>query len=139
VRAKLLDGVRRVANASAAMAGAPAPEVQLISGGAAIVNSEALVTKTEAVFKDAFGDANAQRMPAMTASEDFSQYVNQGVPSMFFFTGVYDPKTVAESRQREGGKPIAFNHSPFYAPVPEPSIKTAAQAMSMAVLNVMGR
>jgi amidohydrolase len=138
VRTKLLDGVRRVAFASAAMAGAPTPDVQLISGGAAIVNSEALVTKTEAVFKDAFGDAKAQRMPAMTASEDFSQFVNQGVPSMFFFTGVYDPKMVEEA-EREGGKPIAFNHSPFYAPVPEPSIKTAAQAMSMAVLNVMKR
>ncbi|MGH8854578.1 MAG: amidohydrolase [Telluria sp.] len=138
VRAKLLDGVRRVANASAAMAGAPAPDLQLTSGGAAIVNSEALVAKTEAVFKDAFGAANAQRMPAMTASEDFSMFVNEGVPSMFFFTGVYDPKAVAEA-EREGGKPIAFNHSPYYAPVPEPSIKTAAQAMSLAVLNVLGR
>ncbi|SFD81473.1 amidohydrolase [Massilia yuzhufengensis] len=138
VRAKLLDGVRRVANASAAMAGAPAPDVQLISGGAAIVNSEALVAKTEAVFKDAFGAANAQRMPAMTASEDFSMFVNEGVPSMFFFTGVYDPKALAEA-ERAGGKPIAFNHSPFYAPVPEPSIKTAAQAMSLAVLNVLRR
>ncbi len=138
VRAKLLEGVRRVANASAAMAGAPAPELNFIAGGAAIVNSEALVAKTEAVFKDAFGAANAQRMPAMTASEDFSAYVNEGVPSMFFFTGIYDPKAVLEA-EREGGKPIAFNHSPFYAPVPEPSIKTAAQAMSLAVLNVLGR
>ncbi|QOY95142.1 amidohydrolase [Massilia sp. UMI-21] len=138
VRAKLLEGVRRVANASAAMAGAPAPDVQLIGGGAAIVNSEALVAKTEAVFKDAFGAANAQRMPAMTASEDFSLFVNEGVPSMFFFTGVYDPQAVLDA-ERAGGKPIAFNHSPFYAPVPEPSIKTAAQAMSLAVLNVMGR
>jgi hippurate hydrolase len=57
---------------------------------------------------------------------------------MFFFTGVYEPKAVAEA-QRPGGTPIAFNHSPFYAPVPEPSIKTAAQAMSLAVLNVMAR
>ena len=138
VRAKLLEGVRRVANASAAMAGAPAPDVQLIGGGAAIVNSEALVAKTEAVFKDAFGAANAQRMPAMTASEDFSLFVNEGVPSMFFFSGVYDPKAVLDA-ERPGGKPIAFNHSPFYAPVPEPSIKTAAQAMSLAVLNVLGR
>lgn len=138
VRAKLLEGVRRVANASAAMAGAPAPDVLLTSGGAAIVNSEALVKKTEAVFKDAFGAANAQRMPAMTASEDFSLFVNEGIPSMFFFTGVYDPKAVQEA-ERPGGKPIAFNHSPFYAPVPEPSIKTAAQAMSLAVLNVLGR
>jgi hippurate hydrolase len=138
VRAKLLDGVRRVANASAAMAGAPAPEIQLTANGAAIVNDNELVRKTEAVFRDAFGPANAQRMPAMTASEDFSLYALQGVPSMFFFTGIYDPKTVADS-QRPGGTPIAFNHSPYYAPVPEPSIKTAAQAMSLAVLNVMAR
>jgi hippurate hydrolase len=138
VRAKLLDGIRRVANASAAMAGAPAPDVQLIPGGAAIVNSEELVRSTEVVFKDAFGAANAQRMPAMTASEDFSAYANEGIPSMFFFTGVYDPQAVADSQQ-PGGKPVAFNHSPFYAPVPEPSIKTAAQAMSLAVLNVLGR
>jgi hippurate hydrolase len=138
VRTKLLDGVRRVANASAAMAGAPAPEIQLTANGAAIVNDNELVRKTEAVFRDAFGAANAQRMPAMTASEDFSLYALQGVPAMFFFTGIYDPKTVADS-QRPGGTPIAFNHSPYYAPVPEPSIKTAAQAMSLAVLNVMAR
>ena len=138
VRAKLLDGVRRVANGAAAMAGAPAPDVQLTSGGAAIVNDVALVKKTEAVFQDAFGAANAVRVPAMTASEDFSAFANEGIPSMFFFTGVYDPKVVAEA-QRPGGKPVAFNHSPFYAPVPEPSIKTAAQAMSLAVLNVMKR
>nr|WP_051972132.1 amidohydrolase [Massilia sp. 9096] len=138
VRAKLLDGVRRVANASAAMAGAPAPEIALKANGDAIVNDDALVRRTEAVFKDAFGAANAQRMPAMTASEDFSLYAEQGIPSMFFFTGVYDPQAVAAS-VRPGGAQLPFNHSPFYAPVPEPSIKTAAEAMSLAVLNVLGR
>ena len=138
VRAKLLAGVRRIANASAAMADAPAPDVELISGGAAIENSDALVTRTEGVLKQAFGDANVARMPAMTASEDFSQFVNEGVPGMFFFTGVYDPKAVAEAA-KPGGKPLAFNHSPYYAPVPEPSIKTAAQAMTLAVLNVMAK
>jgi hippurate hydrolase len=74
----------------------------------------------------------------MTASEDFSLYANEGIPSMFFFTGVYAPDAVAEA-QRPGGKPLAFNHSPFYAPVPEPSIKTAAQAMSLAVLGVLAK
>jgi hippurate hydrolase len=138
VRAKLLDGVRRVANASAAMAGAPAPDVRLIPGGAAIVNDDALVRRTEAVFRAAFGPQNAVRMPAMTASEDFSVYANEGIPSMFFFTGVYAPDAVAAA-QRPGGKPLAFNHSPFYAPVPAPSIKTAAEAMSLAVLGVLGK
>ncbi|MBV7539288.1 amidohydrolase [Duganella sp. sic0402] len=135
VREKILAGVRRIANASAAMADAPAPDVELIPGGIAIDNNDALVTRTEGVLKQAFGDANVARMPAMTASEDFSQYLLQGVPGMFFFTGVYDPKVVAEAEK--GGKPVAFNHSPFYAPVPEPSIKTAAQAMTLAVMNVM--
>lgn len=137
VRAKLLDGVRRVANASAMMAGAPAPDITLKEGGLAVVNSEALVQRTEPVLKSAFGDANVKRMPAITGSEDFSQFVNEGIPSMFFFTGVYHPKDVAEAEA--GGKPLAYNHSPFYAPVPEPSIKTAAQAMSLAVLNVLVR
>lgn len=136
VRTKLLDGVRRVANASAAMAGAPAPDVQLIPGGGAIVNDDALVRRIEPVFRAAFGDKNARRMPAMTASEDFSLYANHGIPSMFFFTGVYAPDAVLDA-QRPGGKPVAYNHSPFYAPVPEPSIKTAAEAMSLAVLEVL--
>jgi hippurate hydrolase len=138
VRTKLLDGVRRVATASAAMAGAPAPEVSLVPVGAAIDNNVPLVQRTATVLKQAFGDANVSRMPAMSASEDFSEFVNQGVPSMFFFTGIYDPKAVADS-EKAGGKPLAFNHSPYYAPVPEPSIKTAAEAMSLAVLDVMAR
>ena len=57
---------------------------------------------------------------------------------MFFFVGVSDPKVVAASMQ-PGGKPLPFNHSPFFAPVPEPSIKTGAEAMSLAVLTVLGK
>jgi hippurate hydrolase len=136
VREKLLGGVRRTASAVAMMADAQAPSVVLTEGGAAVVNSEALVLRTVAVFNTAFGVKNVVRVPASTASEDFSAFVNQGVPSMFFLVGVYDPEQVADSR-KPGGKPLPFNHSPFYAPVPEPSIKTGVEAMSLAVLNVM--
>jgi amidohydrolase len=136
VRDKLLSGVRRTANAVAMMAGAPAPDVALVEGGLAVVNSEAVVLRTEAVLKAAFGNKNVQRVPPITASEDFSAFVNEGVPSMFFFVGVSDPQQVAES-MKPGGKPLPFNHSPFFAPVPEPSIKTSVQAMSLAVLNVL--
>ena len=138
VRAKLLDGVRRVANASAMMANAPEPEVGLLEGGAAIINNEAVVLSTETVLKNAFGAANVGRMAPMTASEDFSAFVNEGIPSMYFFTGIYDAKVVAEANT-PGGKPIAFNHSPYYAPVPEPSIKTSTEAMTLAVINVLTR
>ena len=136
VRAKLLDGVRRTANAAAMMGGAPEPDVKLIEGGLAVVNNEAVVTRTEAVLKAAFGAANVQRVPPITASEDFSAFVNEGVPSMFFFVGVQDPKEIAESL-KPGAKPMPFNHSPFFAPVPEPSIKLSVQAMSLAVLDAL--
>ncbi len=136
VRAKLIAGVKRIANASAMMADAPAPEVVIETGAMAVINDEALSLKVEAALKDAFGNANAGRMAPITASEDFSQYGLEGVPSMLFFTGIYDAATIAEAA-RPGGKPFAFNHSPYYAPVPEPSIKTAVKAMSVAVLKIM--
>jgi amidohydrolase len=138
VRDKLLNGVRRTANAAAMMAGAPAPEVSLVEGGLAVVNSEAVVNRTEAVLRATFGVQKVQRVPPITASEDFSAFVNEGVPSMFFFVGVSEPQQAAEA-MKPGGKPLPFNHSPFFAPVPEPSIKTSVQAMSLAVLNVLAQ
>ena len=47
-----------------------------------------------------------------------------------------DPKDVAEA-MKPGGKPLPFNHSPFFAPLPEPSIKLGVQAMSLAALNAL--
>ncbi len=41
-------------------------------------------------------------------------------------------------RAKNGGEPLPFNHSPFYAPVPEPTIRTGVKAMSLAVLGVLG-
>lgn len=136
VRAHMHDGIRRTAKGVGMIAGAPEPEVRITSGGNAIINDAALVSRTEAVFKTAFGAANVMRVPPITASEDFSEFVNAGVPGMFFFVGVYDPKDVEASRQ-PGGKPLPFNHSPFFAPVPEPSIKTSMKAMSLAVLSTL--
>ena len=114
------------------------PEVTLQQGGLAVVNAESVVSTTEAVLKDTLGAKNVFRVPPITASEDFSAFVNQGVPSMFFFVGVSEPQQFMDSL-KPGGKPLPFNHSPQFAPVPEPSIKTGVRAMSMAVLNVMAR
>ena len=137
VRAKLLAGVRRTAEASAMMAGAPAPDVALDEGGSAVVNNEQVVLKTEAALKASFGADQVKRVPPITASEDFSAFVDAGIPSMFFFIGVYDPRQVADAAA-PGGKPLPVNHSPLFSPVPEPSIKIGVEAMSIAVLNVLG-
>jgi metal-dependent amidase/aminoacylase/carboxypeptidase family protein len=131
---KLLGGVRRTADVAAMMAGAARQDVALVEGGVAVINSEAVVTRTETVLKDAFGSENVKRAAPMTASEDFSAFIDEGVPSMLFFVGIYDPRKTAESKN-PGGRPFPFNHSPLFAPVP--SIKTSVPAMSLAVLTVL--
>jgi hippurate hydrolase len=138
VREKMQAGIRRTAQGVATMAGAPEPELSITPGGDAIVNDKAIVGRTESVFQSVFGAAKVHRVPPITASEDFSEFVNAGVPSMFFFVGVYDPKDIAASRA-PGGKPMPFNHSPMFAPVAEPSLKTSIKAMSFAVLGALQR
>jgi amidohydrolase len=136
VRAKMKDGITRTAKAAAAMAGAPEPEVKIVAGGDAVINNPALVERAEAALASSFG-AKVRRMPPITPSEDFAEYAS-AVPAMFFLVGVYDPKDVEASRQ-PGGKPLPINHSPFFAPVPEPTIKTSIKAMSTAVLTALQR
>ncbi|MPS89143.1 MAG: amidohydrolase [Comamonas sp.] len=136
VRSKLHDGIERSAKAQAAMSGAPAPEIKLTKGSDAVVNDAALVNRTVRLFKAALGDKNVLPIPPATASEDFSDFINQGVPSMFYILGVSDPQKVAQASQ-PGGKPLPFNHSPFFAPEPEPTFKTGVETMTLAVMNVM--
>jgi hippurate hydrolase len=138
VRSKMHDGIRRTAKASAALAGAPEPDVKITAGVDPVVNDAAVVDRTEAALKAAFDPAKVKRMPPATPTDDFAEFVSAGVPSMFFFIGVHDPKVVEASRQ-PGGKPLPFNHSPLFAPVAEPSIKTAIKAMSVAVLAALPR
>jgi hippurate hydrolase len=132
VRAKMLAGIERTAKAVAAMADAPAPEIHLGEGTKAVVNDAAVVGTAEKVLKAAFGD-KFNVTPANTTSEDYSEFVNAGVPSMFFNIGVYEPERVATARA--SGTPLPGNHSPLFAPVPKPTIETGVTAMTLAVLS----
>jgi amidohydrolase len=137
VRTKLKAGLVRTANAEAQMSGAPAPDVQFTEGATAVVNDDALVARTEPVFKTAFGDNAMLMKEPGSASEDYSEFVLAGVPSFYWSIGGYDPAKVAEARR--AGVPLPANHSPYFAPVAEPSVKTGVEAMTLAVMNVLSK
>ena len=99
VRAKMLAGIERTAKAAAAMSDAPAPEIKITEGAKAVMNDPGVVATAEKVLKAAFGD-KFRPSPPGTPSEDFSEFVNAGVPSMFFNIGVYEPERVAAARRR---------------------------------------
>lgn len=136
VREKMLDGIRRTAAAVAAMSGAPAPSVDIVAGGRAVINEPALTDRTAQVFKAAFGDRAQLQPEPGSPSEDYSEFVIAGAThSLFWGFGGYDPKTIAAAEAK--GEHVPGNHNPYFAPTPEPTIRFGVEAMTLAVLNVM--
>ena len=134
-RSRMIDGVQRTAKAIALMSAAPEPEVKVTAGAKAVVNDDALTARSGGVLKAVFGDKARQLLEPGSASEDYSEFVIAGVPSFYFGIGGLDPKTLAEARANNVAVP--GNHSPEFAPVPEPTIRTGVQAMSLVVLDVL--
>lgn len=135
VRQHIHDGVRRTAAGVAEIAGAPTPKVIIEAGGMAVMNDPALTARTATVLKAAFGDRVHEETRAGSASEDFSEFVNAGVPGVFLSLGALDPALIAADKAK--GEPVPVNHSPFFAPLPEPTIKAGVEAMTLTVMNVM--
>ena len=69
--------------------------------------------------------------------EDFSEFgrVDPKIPICMFTVGGVD-KAVFNEAERTG-KSLPSLHSPFWAPIPEATIKTGITAMIAAVLDLM--
>ena len=140
VRKHLLEGIQRIAKAAAEGAGAPEPTVPIDTEGftPALVNDSKLTQKTAGLFKEVLGPDKVQERPAVMGGEDFSRYGKEGVPIFLFWLGTVPPDRVAEAA-RDESKSLPSLHSDQYHPIPEPSIKTGVLAMSMAVMNLLGK
>jgi hippurate hydrolase len=141
VRKHLLDGIKRIAEGCAKAAKAPEPIVKVDTSEftPALYNDPALTKRVVGVFREVLGAENVAARPAVMGGEDFSRYGRKtGVPVFLFWLGTIPPERVAEAA-KEGGKPLPSLHSPFFYPVPEPTIKTGVRAISMGVMELMGK
>jgi metal-dependent amidase/aminoacylase/carboxypeptidase family protein len=69
----------------------------------------------------------------LMGSEDFGALgAAIGVPSVFWMFGGHDAATL----EAEG--PLPVNHSPFFAPVMEPTLSTGVRAALTAILARVG-
>jgi amidohydrolase len=134
-RLKMLEGIERTAKAVAMMAGAPEPKIVISEGAKAVVNDAALAEREGAVLKAAFGDKARLLKDPGSASEDYSEFVMAGVPSFYFGLGGLDPAYLKKAADTH--TPVPGNHSPEFAPVPEPSIRTGTEAMSLVLLDAL--
>lgn len=138
VRAGLLEGMQRTAKAVTMMARAPDPEFQRIGFGAtAVMNSAEMIERQRPMLDAVFGDrvkyVSADAFGG-TGAETYAELIEGGIPSIFYSVSGTDPRLIEESKAT--GKSLPSNHSPDFAPMPEPSIKTGAELLSMSVLTI---
>ena len=133
VREHMLGAVRRICCAEAHASAAPKePEFTTLSSYPLTDNDHAATAKVVAAFHAQFGDRARETRPS-AASEDFSIFGRSwGVPYVFWFVGGTDPATYERHRQAGTVKDIPDNHSPRFAPVIDPTLRTGLEAMLAA-------
>jgi amidohydrolase len=139
VRQHVLEAIERIAKAAAAAARAPEPLVSTLPGEftPSTYNDPKLTQRVVAALRPALGAEHVVPKPPVMGGEDFSRFGRAGVPIFIFWLGTVPPEKIEEARR--AGRPLPSLHSAFYAPVPEPSVRTGVTAMSLAALELLGR
>ncbi|MGV3104053.1 amidohydrolase [Rothia sp. 32237D007AR] len=135
VRQRVLAAVERIAQAEALASGAPAPDIINYHYSNSVVNDEQVSTELAAVFTQELGSQQVTFDPNfyLMASEDFGELGDAAnIPYCFWILGGMTPEQLAE-------EPIASNHSPFFAPQPEPTLQVGVRAAVSALYSQVKR
>jgi hippurate hydrolase len=142
VRQKLLDGIKRIARAQAQSAGLPESLMPIVKVESdytpSTYNDPALTSRVVKAMEASLGGNRVMERPASMGGEDFSQFgrTADDIPTFIYWVGGVDPVTWRAANEGRIAPPPA-NHSPQFAPVPEPTLKTGVQAMTAAALDLL--
>ncbi|GJL79976.1 MAG: putative amidohydrolase [Nitrospinaceae bacterium] len=143
VKTQLLEGIKRIALAEARAYGLPdslLPTVKIKNEATpSLYNDPQFTSRMVDVFERTFGKERVTAMPPVMGGEDFARYgrVEPKIPSLMFRLGAVDSARLAKAKEK--GEQLPSLHSPFFAPVPEPTIKTGVLAMTSAALELLAK
>jgi hippurate hydrolase len=127
VRTQILNAITRIANAEAQAGNAGrAPLIERYEATDAVYNDPALTRRLHQPLATALGADHVVKGEPITASEDFSVFIEQGIPGFYLTLGGADPQKFAEARAN--GTSLPSNHSPLFAPDVDPALHTAINA-----------
>jgi hippurate hydrolase len=133
VRQQVLAAIARITKAEAEAAGAPrAPSIDHYEGADLVYNDPVLAQRLRGALESALGKDKVVTQEPITASEDFSYFVEQGIPVFYFTLGGADPEKLAQAKA--AGTMLPSNHSPLFAPDVDPALHTGIAA-EVAVLR----
>ena len=140
IRERVLASIRRIVKAECEASGAPQePEVEQLARFPATVNDPEVTAKLAGSFEEFFGDAFDPQTPRMNFSEDFSILgTSQDRPCSFWFFGGTEEK-IWDQAEKNGtiDQDIPVNHSPFFAPVIQPTMRRGVDALTLAALTFL--
>jgi amidohydrolase len=133
VRKQVLEAIARITKEEAEAAGArPRPLIDHYEGTDLVYNDPALAQRLRGALESALGKENVIADEPITASEDFSYFVEQGIPGFYFSLGGADPENLAQAKA--AGTRLPSNHSSLFAPDVDPALRTGIAA-EVAVLR----
>lgn len=136
VRKHILASIARIAKAEADAAGAPRePLVERYEGTDLVYNDPKLAERLRVPLEAALGKDNVLLAEPITPSEDFSYFMEQGVPALYFDLGGADPQKFAEAKA--SGNSLPTNHSPLFAPDADPAIHAGISAEVAVLRNLL--
>ena len=142
-REQLLAGIERIALGVARTAGVPEdrlPKVEISTEGTPpTVNDDELVARIRAAFiRDLGEDAVYEKKREGMGAEDFAYFVmtDDDVPGAYFSVGG-TPQADLDAEEA-GGPAVPSHHSPYFKIDPEPSVTMGVEAMTVAVLELLG-
>jgi hippurate hydrolase len=141
-REKLLTGIERIAIGVGRTAGLPEdllPKVEVTEGTPPTVNDDELAARIHAAFvRDLGEDAVYEKAREGMGAEDFAFFVmtEDEVPGAYFSVGGTPQADI--DADEAGGVAVPSHHSPFFKIEPEPSVTMGVEAMTVAVLELLG-
>ena len=129
----VLAALRRIINGEAMASGAPEPKIEELSTFPRNYNDPTETTAAMTALKAELGDKAVIETEPLMGSEDFGALAAAiEVPSVFWMFG-------GHSQKRLDSGQVPVNHSPFFAPVMEPTLSTGLRAALAVLLSKLGR
>lgn len=133
VREHVISAVKRICCAESRASNAPKePEFSIINFYPLTENDAQATARVAEAFISVFGDRSYES-PRRFASEDFSIFGREWkVPYVFWFVDSTDPNIFLKAKSKGAVNTIPGNHSPKFAPVLHPTLKTGFETMITA-------
>lgn len=134
VREKVLGAIERIIKAEAAASGAPEPLIEEISRFPMCFNDPAESEKFLGEAQQELGEEAVQIGQSLMGSEDVGALADAlGVPLVYWMLGGF------ELDQHSEENPVPGNHSPFFAPVIDPTLRTGVRLATTALYSKLGK